>query len=51
MNRPPMDQEMDTNSEASSVSMPELEGVLVMKEAGKFSPPASIPIIDYLLPP
>ena len=42
---------MDTNSEASSVSMLDLEGVLVMKEAGEFSPPTNVPIIDYSVPP
>ena len=45
MTQTPMEGEIDTNSKEGSVSMPELEGVLVMKEAGEFSPPTNVPIM------
>ena len=42
---------MDTNYETCSVSMPELEGVLVREEGGEFSPPANVLITNYSVPP
>ena len=51
MNRTPMEREMDKNSETGSVSMPQLEGVLVTEDGGELSPPANVPITDYSVPP
>ena len=42
---------MDTNFESGSGYMPELEGVLVMKGGGEFSPPPNVPITEFLVPP
>ena len=47
MTWPPMEQDMDTNYETCSVSMPKLEGVPVTEEGGEFSPPSNVPITDY----
>ena len=47
---PPMEREIDTNYEIGSVSMPELEGVPVAEEGGKFSHPANVLITDYSIP-
>ena len=45
-----MERETNTNSKEGSVSMSELEGVLVIEEGSEFSPLSNLPITEFLVP-